>query len=97
VNIKWAFLKAMLGLKAKGPYTLDDMAADGLGLTDKLLSALICSGLLSPAALPFMAVQGRISPARFCITPITVSLKLIIIAHQTSARPTVFKTSLKDT
>jgi pimeloyl-ACP methyl ester carboxylesterase len=36
VNMKWAFTKAMLGLKVRGPYTLDDMAADGLGLMDKL-------------------------------------------------------------
>jgi pimeloyl-ACP methyl ester carboxylesterase len=36
VNMKWAFLKAMLGLKVQGPYTLDEMAADGLGLMDKL-------------------------------------------------------------
>jgi pimeloyl-ACP methyl ester carboxylesterase len=36
VNMKWAFTKAMLGLKVSGPYTLDDMAADGLGLMDKL-------------------------------------------------------------
>jgi pimeloyl-ACP methyl ester carboxylesterase len=36
VNMKWAFTKAMLGLKVRGPYTLNDMAADGLGLMDKL-------------------------------------------------------------
>jgi len=36
VNMKWVFAKAMLGLRVRGPYTLYDMAADGLGLMDKL-------------------------------------------------------------
>jgi pimeloyl-ACP methyl ester carboxylesterase len=34
--MKWAFAKAMLGLRVRGPYTLNDMAAGGLGLMDKL-------------------------------------------------------------
>ena len=36
VNMKWAFTKALLGLKVQGPYSLDDMAADALGLMDVL-------------------------------------------------------------
>jgi hypothetical protein len=32
--MKWAFTKTTLGLKERGPYTLGDMAADGLGLMD---------------------------------------------------------------
>ncbi len=35
-SIPWAFVKARLGLKPKSPYTLSDMAADGIGLLDAL-------------------------------------------------------------
>ena len=42
VNMKWAFLKAMLGLKVQGPYTLDEMAADGLALMDHLIGSGSC-------------------------------------------------------
>jgi pimeloyl-ACP methyl ester carboxylesterase len=35
-NIRWAFTKALLGLSVHGPYTLDDMAGDAIGLMDAL-------------------------------------------------------------
>ena len=35
-NIKLAFLRAVLGFKVRAPYTLDDMAADAVGLMDTL-------------------------------------------------------------
>ena len=35
-NMKLAFAKAMLGFKVRGPYTLDDMTADAVGLMDAL-------------------------------------------------------------
>ena len=35
-NLRWAFLRAMLGLKVPAPYRLDDMAADTVGLLDRL-------------------------------------------------------------
>jgi hypothetical protein len=47
VNMKWAFTKAMLRHKVRGPYTLDDMAADGLGLMDKLGQNRACRGRLN--------------------------------------------------
>jgi hypothetical protein len=34
--MKWAFTKTMLGVKARGSYTLDDLAADGFSLLDML-------------------------------------------------------------
>jgi pimeloyl-ACP methyl ester carboxylesterase len=36
VSIPWTFLKARFGIKPKVPYTLSDMAADGVGLLDAL-------------------------------------------------------------
>ena len=36
VNIKWSFLKALLGLKVDAPYSLEDMAGDGVGLMNVL-------------------------------------------------------------
>ena len=35
-NMIWAFLKARVGLKVRGPYDLNDMAADTVGLMDAL-------------------------------------------------------------
>ena len=35
-NLRWAVLRAMLGLKVNAPYTLDAMAADAIGLLDRL-------------------------------------------------------------
>jgi pimeloyl-ACP methyl ester carboxylesterase len=35
-NMIWAFLKARIGLKVRGPYDLNDMAADTVGLLDAL-------------------------------------------------------------
>jgi pimeloyl-ACP methyl ester carboxylesterase len=35
-NMVWAFLKARIGLKVRGPYDLNDMAADTVGLMDAL-------------------------------------------------------------
>ncbi len=36
VSIPWTFLKARFGIKPKVPYTLSEMAADGIGLLDAL-------------------------------------------------------------
>ncbi len=35
-NIRWAFVRALMGFKVSAPYTLNDMAADGIGLLDTL-------------------------------------------------------------
>jgi len=35
-NMIWAFLKARIGLRVRGPYDLNDMAADTVGLMDAL-------------------------------------------------------------
>lgn len=35
-GLRWAFMKAMMGLPINAPYTLDDMAGDAIGLMDQL-------------------------------------------------------------
>ena len=35
-NIRWAFVRALMGFRIGAPYTLEDMAADGIGLMDTL-------------------------------------------------------------
>lgn len=35
-NLKWAFLRAVLGISVNAPYSLDDMARDAVGLLDAL-------------------------------------------------------------